>query len=546
MASIIKIKRSSGSSSPATLGSGELAYSWDEAGSYANGKLWLGTGNETDGAAANINVIGGKYFTDMLDHTAGTLTANSALVVDANKKIDDLLVDNLQLNGNTLSSTNLNGNISITPNGTGKTILSNVYIGDELTSLVEFIQDTSGGTLLAGEGIDLVYDDVAGTTTISAEDATYSNKGIASFDTNHFTVTSGAVSAKTITLGNTTLTLGSTINSLAGLQSLTVDNLLLDANSISAANTDGSIVLAPNGTGTVDVSTKRITNLAEPIQATDAATKYYVDAARSGLDVKASVKAATTTTITLAGTQVIDGVSLAEGDRVLVKDQTNKAQNGIYIVQASTWTRAPDADNTPSGEVTSGMFTFIEQGTINNDSGFVLTTPDPITLGTTELDFTLFSSSGTLIAGNGLSKVGNTLEVNVAAAGGIEIVSDNLQLKSSLAGNGLTYTNGVLDVAGTTNRISVTADAIDIASTYAGQTSIITLGTITTGVWNATTLAVGYGGTGLTSITSRALLFGNGTSALGVTGVSATDGSFLREDATGNPYWSNIIDGGIY
>lgn len=546
MASIIKIKRSSGNASPATLGSGELAYSWDEAGGYASGKLWIGTGSETDGAAANIEVIGGKLFTNMLDHQAGVLTANSAIVVDANKKIDDLLVDNLELNGNTLSSTNTNGNISIVPNGTGKTIVSNLYIGDDQTSLTEFIQDISGGTLLAGEGIDLVYDDNLGTTTISAEDATTDNKGIASFNTNHFTVTSGAVSAKTVTLGTTTLTLGSTINSLGGLQSLSVDNLLLDGNTISASNTNGGIVLAPNGTGTVDVSSKRITNLAEPVQDTDAATKYYVDAARSGLDVKASVRAATTAPITLAGVQLIDDVSLVEGDRVLVKDQTNKTQNGIYIVQASTWTRASDADNNPGGEVTSGMFTFVEAGTANNDCGFVLTTADPITLGTSELEFTLFSSSGSLIAGSGLSKAGNTLQVNVAATGGIEIVDDNLQLKSSLAGAGLTYTNGVLDVVGTTDRISVTANALDIASTYVGQASITTLGTITSGTWNATTVSVPYGGTGLTAVTSRGILFGNGTSALGVTGVSTIDGSFLREDSTGNPYWSNIIDGGTY
>jgi hypothetical protein len=718
MASIIKIKRSTGSTAPGSLASGELAYSWDEAGGFANGKLWLGTGSEAAGAAANINVIGGKYFTDLMDHSLGTLTASSALLVDANKKLDNLKVDNLDLDGNTLSSTNTNGDISITPNGTGKTILANVYIGDSSTSLQEFIQDATSTNIVAGEGIDVAYDDNTGATTVSAEyatdtnpgiasfnstdfsvngtggvslsaeriqdiigdmvssntengiavtyddasgklnfdvadpvitiagdvdgsatmtnlanttitvtldtvnsnvgsfgsttaipvitvnakglvtavstanvatnltikgdaattdqvalltdtfailggegidtvvgdntitisgeDASTTNKGVASFADANFTVTAGAVATKNITLGSSTLTIGSTTTSLAGLQSLAVDNISVDGNTISSTDTNGNIILDPNGTGVINVSAARITNLAEPSADSDAATKYYVDAARSGLDVKQSVKAATTGPITLSNTQTVDGIALSVGDRVLVKDQVDGTQNGIYIVSATAWTRSPDADNNPGGEVTSGMFTFVEQGTVNNDCGFVLTTNDPITLGTTALAFTLFSSSGTLIAGNGLSKNGYTLEVNVAATGGLEISADNLQLKSTVAGDGLTLTSGVLAVVGTANRITANADSIDIASTYVGQTSITTLGTVTTGTWNATTVAVPYGGTGLTAVTSRAVLFGNNTSALGVTGTSSIDGSFLREDSTGNPYWSNVLDGGTY
>ena len=120
MASIIRIKRSSTNGNPATLGAGELAYS-ALSGTLGNGgdRLYIGMGAETSGNAANHFVIGGKYFTDMMDHTTGTLTASSAVLVDANSKVDVFNVDNLTLDGNTISSTDVNGNITLDPNGTG-------------------------------------------------------------------------------------------------------------------------------------------------------------------------------------------------------------------------------------------------------------------------------------------------------------------------------------------------------------------------------------------------------------------------------------------
>lgn len=130
MATIIKIKRSSGTGQP-NLGQGELGYSWgsttytdaQNATVASYGKMYLGTGTETGGIAANIEVIGGKYFTDMLDHGHGTLTANSALVVDSAKKINEFYVDNLGFDGNTISSTNVDGDINFDPNGTGEVVI---------------------------------------------------------------------------------------------------------------------------------------------------------------------------------------------------------------------------------------------------------------------------------------------------------------------------------------------------------------------------------------------------------------------------------------
>lgn len=214
-------------------------------------------------------------------------------------------------------------------------------------------------------------------------------------------------------------------------------------------------------TPTADVSlgSQKITNLAEPTQATDAATKGYVDATAIGLDPKPSVRVATTADITLSGTQSIDGVALSVGDRVLVKNQNTGSENGIYVVSGSAWARSSDANS--DAEVTPGMFVFVEEGSVNADSGWVLATDGAVTLGTTSLSFVQFSGAGQITAGNGLTKSGNTL-----------------------------------DVGGTADRITVGSDAVDIASTYAGQTSITTLGTITTGTWNGTDVAVADGGTG--------------------------------------------------
>jgi hypothetical protein len=120
MAAIIRIKRSTSASAPGTLKTGELSYSAG-VGTSANGgdRLYFGKGDDGNGNATTVEVIGGAYFGNMLDHTAGTLTASSAIIVDASSKIDNLKVDNIDINGNTISSTDANGNIVISPNGSG-------------------------------------------------------------------------------------------------------------------------------------------------------------------------------------------------------------------------------------------------------------------------------------------------------------------------------------------------------------------------------------------------------------------------------------------
>lgn len=198
-------------------------------------------------------------------------------------------------------------------------------------------------------------------------------------------------------------------------------------------------------TADVSLNSRKIINLADPINAQDAATKAYVDATRLGLDFKESVRVATTANITLSGAQTIDGISLVAGDRVLVKNQTTGSQNGIYNVAAAAWTRSTDAN--ANSEVTPGMFVFVEQGTTNADSGWVLSTDGAITLDTTALSFTQFSGAGQITAGAGMTKSGNTLDVGTASSARIVVNADSIDLATSGVGAG-TYRSVTVDTYG--------------------------------------------------------------------------------------------------
>jgi len=202
---------------------------------------------------------------------------------------------------------------------------------------------------------------------------------------------------------------------------------------ISLPNATGTVALLENklhdfalATAAVDYNNQKITNLADPTNAQDAANKRYVDAAVVGIDWKASVRAATAVAGTLATSfangQVIDGVTLATGDRILIKDQATGSENGIYTVNATgAPTRATDADT--SAEITASFAVFVEEGTANADSGWTLTNNGTVTIGTTALVFTQFTGLGQITAGNGLTKTANTLDVG-AGLGIISNVND--------------------------------------------------------------------------------------------------------------------------
>lgn len=181
--------------------------------------------------------------------------------------------------------------------------------------------------------------------------------------------------------------------------------------------------LIPIPVASVSLNNWKITGLASPTVSTDAATKGYADALSSGLDVKLSVRATTTANITLSGAQTIDGVAVLVGERVLVKNQTTGTQNGIYVVAAGAWSRSSDADT--SAEVNAGLFTFVEQGAAQTDTGWVLATNNPITLDTTTLVFTQFSGTGsgipaTIVDAKGDLIVATAADTVTRRAGGTE------------------------------------------------------------------------------------------------------------------------------
>ena len=271
---------------------------------------------------------------------------------------------------------------------------------------------------------------VTGAGAVTVKDATTSHKGVASFDTTDFTVSSGNVTVNAAIVGSTSINPGATVTALQGLTQLDINNVRVTGNTISSTNTNGNLLLTPQGTGVVEVPSNYKDRGNFSGNANALVTKGYVDAVKQALDIKESVHVATTAnlaytyangagTLTAGGVGAVslDGQALSStGLRVLVKDQTDAFQNGIYTVttcgdgsNALVLTRAIDAD--VAADLTGGTFVFVEKGTVGGDNGFVFTHDGTPTLGTTALNVAQFSGAGQVITGNGLTKTGNELTV---------------------------------------------------------------------------------------------------------------------------------------
>ena len=333
------------------------------------------------------------------------------------------------------------------------------------------ITTPSSGQMLVHDGSDS-FDNVSmsgdatmvanGAVTLADSDATRTNLGLAiGTDVQAYDAQLDDVAGLTPADGSIIIGDGSNFVTESGATART---------SLGLGTGDSPTFAALTLNGALDMNSSRINNLADPSGAQDAATKAYVDATSTGLDVKGSVRVATTANIALNQTTTsIDGVTLSDGDRILVKDQSTGSENGIYEYSSSgAWSRAGDAD--ADAEVTAGMFTFVAEGTTNADAGFVLTTNDDITVGTTALSFAQFSGAGSVTAGDGLTKTGNTLDV--VAGDGITSNADNISINLD-ASSALSFNGGALDVqidlSDATNDVTGT---LAIAKGGTGQTSL--------------------------------------------------------------------------
>lgn len=461
MANTIRIKRrvSGATGAPASLENAELAFN------EVDNTLYYGKG--TGGAGGSASVI------EAIAGSGAFATLTSNQTVSGNKTF------------------------------TGLVLVPTVAISDSSTTAASTAFIKSQGYLTSNEVIT-VSGDASGSGT-TALTLTLANTGVVAGTYSKVTVDSKG----RVTLG-TDLT-------ASDIPALTSSKITDFDTQVRVSRLDQ--LAAP--AATIDFNAQRITGLADPQTAQDAATKAYVDVTRQGLAVKDAVRAATTTNITLSGSQTVDGIVLVDGDRVLVKDQSLAAENGLYVVVSGAWIRAQDADDTT--ELVGGDFVFVQEGTTQADSGWVCTTNGVVVLGTTALNFTQFSGAGSVTAGTGLTKVGNVLNISlVPIANG---------------GTGATTSTGTGSVVLSTSPalVTPTLGAVTSADFSTGTFTWPTFNQSTTGTAAglSATLAVTSGGTGATSLTG--LLKGNGTGAV----TAATQGVDYLSDAS-------TVDGGTY
>jgi hypothetical protein len=351
------------------------------------------------------------------------------------------------------------------------------------------------------------------------------------------TLTNKSISGSTNTLSN------------IGNSSLTNSSLTVGTTSISL----GSSSLTLGGLTSVAVTQ-------DPTSALQLATKQYVDAVAEGLHIHASCAAATpatlasitggtvtynngtagvgaTLTLSVALT-VLDGYTLLNGDRVLVKNEATQANNGIYTwaTGGTVLTRATDFDT--AAEMASGDFTFISNGTLYANTGWVQT--DPVTIvGTSPVTWIQFSGAGTYSAGTGLTLTGSQFSITNTA------VTAAAYGSASSVGTFTVNAQGQLTLAASTaiaiNGNQITSGTVGSAYITGSYTGITGLGTVTAGTWNATTIDVAYGGTGLTSYAIGDMVYASASATLSKLALG-TQGYVLTAGAAG-PVWSGISGG---
>ncbi len=446
-----------------------IQYGGDYSANYTPRSL-VDAGYVTGLTSAISSNLSGNYYTKTVinNYTGATDTRISDIESDvaisltgASNGLTKVGDHDVELGGALTKNTNICGSYQYNIN-VNTINLTGITNGVNLTGVVTLKTQPSGsGGLLC---INSTTGEICQTSLSAFGGVTGATNGL-SVCSNQNIGFGGSLCNNTTITGDYDLCFGTSGDKLNKFELNTSDDVVI--------NSDGIINMVLSG-GTITTNDSKglryTSDYTNTFVANSLVSKAYVDGIALGLDAKSAVFVATVSeNLNLSGVEIVDGITSSTGMRVLAKNQTNPIQNGIYVANDSgAWTRATDFDGTPEGEVTQGALIPVLSGNTNKNSVWILTTNDPITIGTTELNFGKFSQLLDVTDGNGIdiSVFGETKQISVelSSNSGLVFNGTGLTIDSNIASSGLTWNGGKLFVnaiSGGTGDIPVRIDGVN-------------------------------------------------------------------------------------